>query len=135
METSNAIVVPTKTPRKRKDTREAYNRVVPKAWGDMPDSQDSKLIRSAIMGVWRHLYGKPCKYKVLVGKGTPWSSAYDYKRREWVIYFMPKKGLRDAIHDVTHWIHRIQFPRDNPHSPRHMEMERAAAEYVAKRFG
>lgn len=131
------------TIRKRKDTREAYNRVIPKTWGDMPDSRDTKLIRLAIKGVWRKLTGKPCPYVIVVSRHVKhaWRHYESGRRRgrvyvdgRYVFKFNPEQGMQSTIHSVSHFIHQRLNPRDKPHSPKHMELERTAAEYVVKRF-
>jgi hypothetical protein len=128
--------------RKRRDTREAYQRVIPKAW-DGFDSTDTSLIKSAIKGVWRKLTGKPCPYAVVVNPRVrhAWRHYESGHRRgrvyvdgRYVVSFNPKQGLQSTVHSVTHFIHSRLFPNDQPHSARHLEMERVAGEYVVKRF-
>lgn len=130
--------------RARRDIREAYQRVMTRAWAvddaghSIGNSTDTALIRTAIKGVWRKLNGKPCTYPIVVShKVRGLTRVIRHRNRlfaEWALAFNPKSGLHEVIHDVAHFIHQRQFPRDNPHCDRHLEMERMAAEYCVKRF-
>jgi hypothetical protein len=127
--------------RKRRDLREAYERVLGKAWGEHDNGWPSrtqpvevKMLRSAVKGIWRKLAKKPCPYVIAVTRRGGLRRAYNYKKKRWEILINPKQGWYYTIHDLGHFLYHRLYPGGKPHCDRHLEMERIAAEYVVKRF-
>lgn len=139
--------------RKRRDLREAYERVMKKSWGEHDTGWQTrkqpveiKLMRSAVKRIWRKLTGRPCPYSILqTNRG---GLRVQYKRAaplivkpgqfkypgKWVLYVNPKQGWYYMVHDLGHYLYQRLYPAGKPHCDRHLEMERIAAEIVVKHF-
>jgi hypothetical protein len=127
--------------RERRDLREAYERVMGKAWSthdtgwsSRMQPVDIKLMRSAVKGIWRRLLGKPCPYPVMQTNRGGMRRRYNGKKQRWEILVNPKQGWYSTVHDLGHFLYSRKYVGGKPHCDRHLEMERLAAEYVVKRF-
>lgn len=127
--------------RKRRDLREAYERVMGKSWGEHDTGWQTrtqpvgiKLMRSAVKRIWRKLAKKPCPYVIAATNRGGLRRGYNHKKQRWEILINPKQGWYYMVHDLGHFLYARLCPGGKPHCDRHLEMERIAAEIVVKHF-
>lgn len=81
--------------------------------------------------LYRHAMGKAWTGKVELTSGN----RYTWVRRG-VLYVNPNqrgRGLREMIHDLSHYAHSRLHPKDAPHSIRQARLERNMADFALTR--
>jgi hypothetical protein len=127
--------------RKRKDLREAYERVMEKAWGEhdtgwktRKQPVDIKLMRSAVKRIWRKLTGNPCPYPIVQTNRGGMRRTYNSDKKRYEILINPKQGWYYTVHDLGHYLYERVYPGGKPHCDKHLEMERISAEIVVQKY-
>ena len=110
----------------------AHNRyrTVNEKWPECVPQLTSELAKRAFRVLYRHRLGSNWKNKVIAVKGR--------RRRTWTragaMIVAPDQGWRGFIHDLSHWLHRRQFPQQLPHrGSAHAAVEMDLIEQVVRR--
>lgn len=72
------------------------------------------------------------RYKITSGNRQTWV-------HNWVWHVNPNErrgagGWAEIVHSVSHWAIRKYWPKENPHGPRHVFIEKMLADYAIKHF-
>jgi len=112
-------------------TANDYNRIMRKAWADVPNEQMFNVwpnhAASYCRAMWKQATGRKLQWKIRIGTGN---------RRTWVnrgvLSVNPDQGWHDINHDFTHFIERRKT--GDAHSESHLYLERDGAELIRRRF-
>lgn len=100
------------------------------AWpGELPALTGPEAVKAFRM-LYRHRFGKRWTKPIKVVNGR--------RRRTWTrsgaMVVAPDQGWHDFIHDLSHWMHRRQYPGQMPHrGSSHALVERDLIETVVNR--
>lgn len=112
-------------------TANDYNRIMHKAWQDVPNEQLFNVweshAASYCKAMWKKATGRKLTAKIRFGTGN----RYTWIRRG-VLTVNPSAGWKEINHDFTHCIERRTT--GDAHSDKHLERERYGAEMIRKRF-
>ena len=112
-------------------TANDYNRIMHKAWQDVPNEQLFNVweshAASYCKAMWKKATGRKLTAKIRFGTGN----RYTWIRGR-VLTINPSSGWKEINHDFTHCIERRTT--GDSHSDKHLERERQGAEMIRSRF-
>jgi len=113
--------------------------------GSWPADADTKkpispaLAKRAFKVLYRHRFHKPWKFPVQAVKGAhrrTWAGYVKLPKHieKWGMIVAPDAGWHNFVHDLSHWIHRKQYPNQDAHrASSHAAVEKDLIEQVVNR--